>query len=80
MEDVSKTPGQLLITNDKDYLELYLDYQDDDEVTRKKLDVDKGVDITWAAYQALSPEEKNNGTIYYITDVDPTVTMTWQPF
>jgi len=30
----------------------------------------RGVELTWAQYQALSYEEQHNGTAYYITDMD----------
>ena len=75
LNSVTKTPGQLLITKDKPYLELWADYIEDgdSEVTRKKLDVDKGVDITWAEYQQLSHEEKNSDIIFFITDRDPAI-------
>ena len=32
---------------------------------------DNSVEISYADYLALSDEERNNGTTYYITDVDP---------
>ena len=33
------------------------------------------VELTQAEYDALTTEEKNNGTIYFITDGDPTPTL-----
>lgn len=79
LNNVVKSPGQIIMTKDKEYLEMYLDYQDENTVARKKLDFDHGTNITYAAYQELTEEEKAHGT-YYIVDKDPTLHLEWVPF
>ena len=63
IESVQGNSGQILFAKDKPNLEIYFDYEENNENHRKKISIPESIDITYAEYQLLSEEEKNNGAI-----------------